>query len=100
MCRGLKPKTLSTGNVSKQELAEVCRRQSVDEKEEEGQEERMTGLGFMRCILLYTLPSDCMHRVINFEQYKIVTCVVQYDHNSQVVSSSLKPGSCHWSCYV
>ena len=50
MCRGLKPKTLSTGNVSKQELAEVCRRQSVDEKEEEGQEERMTGLGFMRYI--------------------------------------------------
>ncbi|CAI8051393.1 Multiple myeloma tumor-associated protein 2 homolog [Geodia barretti] len=45
---GLKPKALTTGSVSKQELAEACRRQSVDEKEEEGQEERMTGLGFMK----------------------------------------------------
>jgi hypothetical protein len=52
VCRGLKPKALASGTVSKQELAEVCRRQSVDEREEEGQEERMTGLGFMK----YTQP--------------------------------------------
>ena len=50
VCRGLKPKALTTGSVSKQELAEACRRQSVDEKEEEGQEERMTGLGFMKYV--------------------------------------------------
>ena len=46
--RGLKPKALVTGNISKQELVEACRRQSVEDKEEEGQEERMTGLGFMK----------------------------------------------------
>lgn len=48
-CRGLKPKgsSLGSGSVSKQELAEVCRRQSVEEKEETG-EERMQGLGFAR----------------------------------------------------
>ena len=46
--RGLKPKRVVTGAVSKQELAEVCRRQSVEEKEEEGQEERIKGLGYMR----------------------------------------------------
>lgn len=46
---GLKPSTPAKphGSLTKQEIAEVCRRKSVEEREETG-EERMKGIGFQR----------------------------------------------------
>lgn len=46
---GLKPPTAAKphGSLTKQEIAEVCRRRSVEEMEETG-EERMKGVGFQR----------------------------------------------------
>ena len=46
---GLKPSAAvkPQGSLTKQEIAEVCRRRSVEEMEETG-EERMKGVGFQR----------------------------------------------------